>query len=148
MRNEFADRQIAGAAQDLAARRGIELIERFLPSSEYDELVAACDLVLLPYEREQYRSRLSAVFVDAACAGVPVVVPAGTWMSDQIDACLGAGATFDALAPAAIAEAVRTCLASLPALAQTARERASRSLARHDARIVWDTIIASRRAAA
>ncbi len=93
--------------QKLKETRGVELIDRFLPSTEYDDLIAGCDLILLPYDADQYRSRLSAIFVDATCAGVPVVVPEGTWMSRQLEEGLGAGGAFAALSPEAIAAVVR-----------------------------------------
>jgi hypothetical protein len=82
--SEFADDAIRTAVKTLKETTGVELIDRFLPSTEYDDLIAGCDLILLPYDADQYRSRLSAIFVDATCAGVPVVVPEGTWMSRQL----------------------------------------------------------------
>ena len=139
--NEFADDRIVEAMRALAARPGVEVVDRFLPSTEYDDLVGGCDLVLLPYDPEQYRARLSAVFVDATCAGVPVVVPAGTWMSDQLDRKLGAGSTFESLDPALVADAVRTCLASLTSIGRQAQDAAACARRQHDPHAVLDTIL-------
>jgi glycosyltransferase involved in cell wall biosynthesis len=142
-RNEIDDARVETAARALAARPGVELIDRFLPSNEYDALVAGCDLVLLPYDAAEYRARLSAVFVDATCAGVPVIVPEGTWMSGQIADGAGAGWTFASLDAAAIADLVRGALASLPSMQDAARRASERAWQRHDPRAVLETILRS-----
>ena len=36
---------------------------------------------LLLYDRHAYRSRCSGVLVEFLCAGVPVIVPSGTWLT-------------------------------------------------------------------
>lgn len=139
--NEFADRSVKEARLALTARTGLEIIDRFIPSDEYDRLVAGCDLVLLPYDPSQYRTRLSAVLVDATAAGVPVAVPAGTWMSAQLDAGLGAGVTFDETCPEAIAKAVREALTRKTDLATSAATAAALVQRHHDPRVVLQAIL-------
>ncbi len=139
--NEYADDRIVAAVRTLSARPGVNVIDRFLPSHEYDELVAGCDAVLLPYDPAQYRARLSAIFVDATCAGVPVIVPSGTWLSAQLEEGLGTGRTYDDLTPDAIAGAIRDLLSSLPSLARDAHEAAARARHHHDPRVVLETIL-------
>jgi glycosyltransferase involved in cell wall biosynthesis len=56
-------------------------------------LLTSADVVLLPYDALTYRSRTSGPFVEAICAGKPVVVPAQSWMSTQLGSS-GAGRTF------------------------------------------------------
>jgi glycosyltransferase involved in cell wall biosynthesis len=143
MRGDVADARVEAAARALDARPGVELIDRFLPSNEYDALVAGCDLVLLPYDANEYRARLSAVFVDATCAGVPVIVPDGTWMSDQIVAGAGAGWTFASLDAMQIADVVRGALMSLPSMRDAARRASDRAWQQHDPRAVLETILRS-----
>jgi glycosyltransferase involved in cell wall biosynthesis len=143
MRGGIADARVEAAARALAARPGVERIERFLPSDEYDALVAGCDLVLLPYDAAEYRARLSAVFVDATCAGVPVIVPDGTWMSGQIAEGAGAGWTFASLDAARIADVIRGALTSLPSMRDAARRASDRAWQQHDPRVVLETILRS-----
>ena len=57
-----------------------------LPEADYRELLRASDVVLFLYDPQRYAVRCSAVFRDARAAGVPVVVPAETWMPDELEA--------------------------------------------------------------
>lgn len=65
-------------------QEGIQVIERSLSSEEYRALLASADAVLLPYDELTYRSRTSGPFVEALCAGKPVVVTEGTWMAREL----------------------------------------------------------------
>ena len=56
-----------------------------VPPEDYYAELAAADLVVLPYDAEVYRDRSSGILAEALAAGKPVVVPAHTWMADQID---------------------------------------------------------------
>jgi len=141
MLNEFADEKILRATAALKARPGVELIDRFLPSADYDNLVAGCDLVLLPYDAAQYRSRLSAVFVDATCAGVLPIVPDQTWMSQQLAEGYGVGTTFSRLTPKSIAAAVRKSLRRIVPMKQDARDASTRVWERHEPHRVLETIL-------
>jgi len=64
--------------------RFVEMIDRPLSSQEYRELLAGADIALLPYDRFAYYSRSSGVLVEAMATGVPVVVPAASWLSAQV----------------------------------------------------------------
>jgi hypothetical protein len=44
----------------------------------------------VPYDARRYYARSSAVLVEALSAGVPVIVPAGSWMADQIQSEIAA----------------------------------------------------------
>jgi UDP:flavonoid glycosyltransferase YjiC (YdhE family) len=83
------------------------------------------------------------VFVDATCAGVPVIVPDGTWMSDQIVEGAGAGRTFASLDATQIADVVRGALMSLPSMRDAARRASDRAWQQHDPRAVLETILRS-----
>ena len=56
--------------------------------------------------------------------GRPAVVPAGTWMGDQVAAGRAAGLAYEGDDPATIAVEVMRAAASLPDLAALAREHA------------------------
>jgi len=146
MLNEFADEKILRAVRTLKAQPGVEVIDRFLPSCEYDRLIAGCDLVLLPYDARWYRSRLSAVFVDATCAGVLPIVPDQTWMSQELIEGYGVGTTFGTLSARSIASAVRQALDRIGPMKQEARAAADRVWDKHDPHRVLTTILGTEEA--
>lgn len=73
---------------DRNARRGApEPVRRVpfpLPRREYMELVAETDIGLFLYDNHRYYTRCSGVLVEMLAAGVPVVVPAGCWLAEQL----------------------------------------------------------------
>ncbi|HVT59525.1 MAG TPA: glycosyltransferase [Thermoanaerobaculia bacterium] len=108
----------------LAEEPGVRIASGPLDRPAYLSLLDAADLVLLPYQRIPYRQRPSGIFAEAVLAGLPVVVPGGTWMAEQVEAGVAAGMVFAELDPEAIAAALAACVADLPQLATQARERA------------------------
>ncbi|HEX5445130.1 MAG TPA: hypothetical protein VFW87_14925 [Pirellulales bacterium] len=62
----------------------LRLIESPLSSRDYWQVLRASGVNLLPYDRQNYFARSSGILAESLAAGVPVVVPAGTWMSRQI----------------------------------------------------------------
>jgi glycosyltransferase involved in cell wall biosynthesis len=146
--NAFADDTLKAAVGTLAMRPGITIIEEYLPAESYEALIAGSDLVVLPYDPEHYRARLSAVFVDATCAGVAVAVPAGTWMASQLELGLGAGERFRSVGANDIADAVRRAMAARGDIEQAAQQAAARARAQHDPAAVLDGILARARVAA
>jgi hypothetical protein len=55
-----------------------------LSTEKYLDLIRSSDIGLLLYDAQQYYARCSGVMVEMLKAGVPVIVPAGCWMADQI----------------------------------------------------------------
>jgi hypothetical protein len=47
-------------------------------------LMNESDIGLLPYDRQRYHARCSGPLVEFLAAGVPVVVPSGCWLADQL----------------------------------------------------------------
>jgi len=66
---------------------GVELIKDSLSTTEYLELVRSSDIGLILYDRDNYYARSSGALVEYLSAGIPVIVPSGSWMSDQIADC-------------------------------------------------------------
>ncbi|HZZ72011.1 MAG TPA: hypothetical protein VFE24_07140 [Pirellulales bacterium] len=62
----------------------LKLIPFPLDSDGYQRLITDSDIGLLLYDRHQYQARCSGVLVELLSAGVPVLVPAGCWLADQI----------------------------------------------------------------
>ncbi|MFM2289549.1 MAG: hypothetical protein RL684_2692, partial [Pseudomonadota bacterium] len=56
-----------------------------LPLDEYVALLRGSDLGLLLYDATRYYARCSGVLLEMLCAGVPVLVPAGSWLAEQIE---------------------------------------------------------------
>jgi glycosyltransferase involved in cell wall biosynthesis len=52
---------------------------------DYAKLVGSADINLLLYDSTRYYSRCSGVLLESLIAGVPVIVPAGGWLAQQID---------------------------------------------------------------
>jgi hypothetical protein len=59
---------------------------------EYYRMFSQADVVLLPYLHRRYRSCSSGILAEAIALGAPAIVPADTWMADQL--LPGAGETF------------------------------------------------------
>lgn len=64
----------------------VQLFERPLAEDEYQSLIRNADMILLPYSTSAYSARSSGILAESLAAGVPVVVPAETWMSRQLEA--------------------------------------------------------------
>jgi hypothetical protein len=59
----------------------VQLLEGPFDSEKYTSLVNSSDILLIPYDKNNYYARSSGILAEALVAGVPVVVPSGTWMS-------------------------------------------------------------------
>ncbi|HQU46067.1 MAG TPA: glycosyltransferase [Pirellulales bacterium] len=82
-----AEPAVTAARQRLAAlppHYGVTLVNSPLSSEAYRALLLSADAVVLPYDREAYRARSSGIFAEALAAGIPTLVPAGTWMASQL----------------------------------------------------------------
>jgi glycosyltransferase involved in cell wall biosynthesis len=108
----------------LATEPGVEAIHGQLDRAGYLALFAAADLMLFPYARIPYKQRPSGILSEAVLSGLPVVVPSGTWLAEQVEAGAAAGVVYEGDTPAAVAAGLERCLADLPALRALAHERA------------------------
>ena len=94
----------------------VRLMEEPLQAEEYYQLLARADLVILPYDRQAYQ-RSSGVLTEALAAGKPVVVPAHTWLAEQVDD--SRAAVYQN--PCHLSTVVRSALANLDNLAIAAQ---------------------------
>jgi glycosyltransferase involved in cell wall biosynthesis len=106
----------------LSTLPNVSILRHAVAEQVYNEYLLSAALILLPYQPERYISRTSGILAEAICAGVPAVVPQGTWLSEQVRR-YGAGVTYEASEPDAAARAVREALASLEELQSRAEER-------------------------
>ncbi|WP_331314207.1 glycosyltransferase [Methylobacterium mesophilicum] len=83
----LVDQQIASYQTYLSrlyACPGVQLLPSALENEEMDELYKKCDLVLLPYDPEIYKYRGSAVLMEAATVGRPVIATEDVGFVEQI----------------------------------------------------------------
>jgi hypothetical protein len=103
-------------------------VARILPdeqdAADYLANFSRCAVIVLAYEAQPYTAGSSGVFVEAASFGKAVVVPHGTWMSEQIADGRGAGTTFAQPKAEAISAAISQAIADFPRLSTLARELA------------------------
>ena len=64
----------------------VRLLVQPMSSDEYRDFVLGGHIALIPYDRDNYYARSSGTFAEVMAAGIPVAVPAGTWMAGQLAA--------------------------------------------------------------
>jgi hypothetical protein len=82
------------ASKDSVSRTAIVYHPHPLSTEAYNELIRTADIGLLLHDGYSYYARLSAVFQEYVCAGIPVIAPADCWMGDEIKKGVGCGLTF------------------------------------------------------
>ena len=115
---------IAAARDFLSTVPSVTLLRHAISEQEYNDYLSSADLIVLPYQVDRYISRTSGILAEALCAGVPAVVPQGTWLADQVRRH-GAGIIYDGLNPDGPAEAVAAALRSINVLRSRADDRRS-----------------------
>lgn len=123
----------------LAAELGeaVEVIEAALTEEDYARLLLSLDAVLLPYQREHYRSRGSGIVAEAACAGLPMVCTQGTWLEGAMRRW-GAGVTCRDGDAASLAAAIAELARDFDTHAERARARAGAA----QAAFTWENFFA------
>ena len=126
--------------QFLSETRNIEHFDGFMPTEELDTFIAACDVILLPYSKKLYPFQSSGLVLDALHSDKLMVVPADTWMSDQVMAC-SAGETFRSDNLGSFIEATTKIVANLEVYRQGVDAAAlSAFKSRHSAPALFDAL--------
>jgi hypothetical protein len=86
----------------------------------WQDLLDRSDMIVLPYEPSRYRASYSAIAVEAASQGIPMVVPAGTTMESLAETWQSRAVTFSAWEPKSIADAIEAGVSSFEDLAPLA----------------------------
>ena len=90
---QTARRDLRRALDDLVAQLGTTAADAVEPIAyaafpltldRYAALVRSAGIGLLLYDGAQYYARCSGVLIEMLSAGVPVIVPAGCWLAEQI----------------------------------------------------------------
>lgn len=74
--------------ESLPATCRVDLLMNPLGSEAYRRLVLDGDVIVAPYDRDNYYARSSGIFAEALVAGKPVLVPGGTWMAAELNAAI------------------------------------------------------------
>src|SRR5690242_497647 len=77
--------ELEALARRLPAGR-LELLDSPVPMDTYYGWFERSGIVALPYLSKKYNASTSGIFVEAVCFGVPVAVPAESWMADEVEA--------------------------------------------------------------
>jgi hypothetical protein len=104
----------AASFKALREQPGVQLHEGILSREDYNDWIAQ-SVVLLPYEAAAYKWRSSGVYLEAKCFGAPVIVPAGTWMAEEVTR-LGNGVVFEEYTARSIAASIARAQAELNSL--------------------------------
>jgi hypothetical protein len=115
---------IAAARDFLSTVPNVTLLRHSISEQDYNDYLSSADLIVLPYQVDRYISRTSGILAEAICAGVPAIVPQGTWLADQIRRH-GAGIIYDGLDTDGPAQAVAAALRSINVLRTRAEDRRS-----------------------
>ena len=77
--------KIVVARSDLESlpKEKVHLIYNALSFEEYTKLLLETNIMLLLYDASNYYARSSGILVECLAAGIPVIVPAATWLSRQ-----------------------------------------------------------------
>jgi glycosyltransferase involved in cell wall biosynthesis len=63
----------------------LELLQSPVPMDTYYGWLARASIVALPYLSKKYNASTSGIFVEALSFGLPVIVPADSWMADVVE---------------------------------------------------------------
>lgn len=115
------------------SRGGAAILPNELPNAEFRNLLATADLVVLPYRTEYYHSQTSGVFAETLGAGIPVVVPADTWMARQVSE-FGGGRVFHPTDEEGFEKACRQAIEEIDSLTEEAQSARVGWLEKHGSR--------------
>lgn len=102
-----------------------------LPTAQYVELLRRADVGLLAYDAASYAARCSGVLVELLAAGVPAIVPADTWLAEELFSAHSPPPGLVASSAADYAAQLRTMAARREEFAQLARSAAPSYACRH-----------------
>jgi glycosyltransferase involved in cell wall biosynthesis len=139
-RPRHLDRSYAAEIESLRAS-GCQIIDAALSETEYNELLDALDVVILPYSGKHYQRQTSGVFVEARCMGKIAVVPSGTWMASKLLQNTG-GVVYDASSVGALLSAVRLVVRDYQKLRKDAHSVGATWRSEHNSRRLLQKIFA------
>ncbi len=119
-----------------------------LPTDAYTRLLQQADVGLLAYDPSVYAVRCSGVLVEMLAAGRPVVVPANTWLADELRSAGDPSPGLIATGPAGFAASLREMARQRSEFRRRAQAAASSYALRHSPRRVIEQLLSNARARA
>lgn len=96
------------------SHRNLDLRLSALDAEEYTDLLASSNVVLLPYDPEEYRLKSSGVVWEAIASDSILVVPSNTWLDAECAYWEAAYTAYDRANIVSIADAIRQTFDNLP----------------------------------
>lgn len=116
----FDNRQrLERAVATVGQKANVTLLQDVMSNDEFPALLDRVDILVLPYSPADYGNRSSAILIEAAGCGKPVVVPAGTTLASAVDA-FAAGVVYGPWTPEALAEAIEKAVREFESLQRAA----------------------------
>jgi hypothetical protein len=69
---------------DTCCQAPVVIVRHPLETDDYTRFIRNADVGLFLYDAQRYYARCSGILVEMLSAGVPVIVPAGCWLAEQI----------------------------------------------------------------
>jgi hypothetical protein len=110
---------------------------------QWTDLLDASDLILCPYQPAKYALRSSGICIEAIAAGIPLVVPAETYLARELRQFGGGGATFQVAEPGQIVRATSVAVANFDEIAALSFAAAARMRAVHGIAPFVDALLAT-----
>jgi glycosyltransferase involved in cell wall biosynthesis len=106
------------------------IVKKFFDTGEYEKTMLACDCQVLPYRWSNYFNRISGVVVEAATAGIPMIVVENTWLHRAMQQ-YGAGVACKDRNPEDLARKIAEACEKIEELSHQAQARAPVAQAHH-----------------
>jgi glycosyltransferase involved in cell wall biosynthesis len=119
-----------------------------LPTDAYARLLRRADAGLLAYDPNIYAVRCSGVLVEMLAVGTPVVVPANTWLTDELRSAGFPSPGLIATGPAGFAASLREMAMQRGEFQRRAQAAAPSYALRHSPRRVIEQLMSNARAKA
>lgn len=75
---------VAGTNSSPSQDAQVQYLPHPLSSAQYQELIRNAGIGLLTYDPQSYANRRAGIFGEYLAAGIPTLVPSGTWMAQQL----------------------------------------------------------------
>lgn len=93
---------------------GAEVVQDQTTGDEYEAMLDRLSLLVLPYDPEFYATAMSGAAAEAIACGLPVVVPSGTVLADDVRKYGAGGAQFEGWNVDAMFRATEAAIHALP----------------------------------
>lgn len=133
------DGKLVPISETLRNAKQVELIENVLSEEAYKQYMHEADFIVLPYRLKVYFNRISGVAVEAACAGIPMIVTQNSWLEWAIKE-YGAGVSVKDGDYNDLADKIKYCIAHKNSLIQEAEQRKATAIEKNSSAYYLDCV--------